>query len=201
MGPEGLVRFWDTGDGRRVMKPSVLLMFFDWHPHCWNQSVQKTESLTRLLLLFTTGKAFCLVASLLIIAAPSILAGEPVMMLAMADHQSPVASRVAVTTSLPAVPGSSLAAPTNNSPVTVRPEKEASAEFTTETRLEKPVGSGQADGLQLVHKNLSASSGSNVAFSVQAGYGRIWDEQSMLQKISAGHQETGCAYVSANFSF
>ncbi len=68
-------------------------------------------------------------------------------------------------------------------------------------RLDKSPGSGQADGLQLVHKNLSASSRSNVSFSVQAGYGRIWGEQSMLQQISAGHPETGCAYVRSNLSF
>ena len=37
--------------------------------------------------------------------------------------------------------------------------------------------------------------------TVQAGYGQMWDDKSMLQKISCGHQEPGCAYVSANFSF
>lgn len=80
-------------------------------------------------------------------------------------------------------------------------ESEPVVEASTDIRLEKSSNSGQGEPLQLVRKNLSASSRSNVAFSVQAGYGRIWDEQSMLQKISAGHQETGCAYVRANFSF
>ena len=70
-----------------------------------------------------------------------------------------------------------------------------------DAQLEKPAKTGQGNALELVHKNLSASSRSNVAFTVQAGYGRIWDEQSMLSKISAGHQETGCAYLGANISF
>jgi hypothetical protein len=41
----------------------------------------------------------------------------------------------------------------------------------------------------------------NKPVTVQAGYGRIWDDQSTLQKIACDHQEPGCAYVSANFSF
>ncbi|HXI73618.1 MAG TPA: hypothetical protein VNN22_25020 [Verrucomicrobiae bacterium] len=159
----------------------------------------KTENLARLLHLFATGKAFCLVTSLMIFPALLVRAAEPVMTLAMASHQSQ--SPVAVTPSLAVAPDSSPAASTNNAPVIVRPEKEAAAELAKETRLEKSVGSGQADGLQLVHKNLSASGGSSVAFSVQAGYGRIWDEQSVLSKISAGHQETGCAYLGAKISF
>ena len=159
----------------------------------------KTEYLTRLLHLFTTGKAFCLVASLMIFPALLVRAGEPGITLAMAGPQSQ--SRVVVTPSLAAAPDGLPAASTNNAPVTVRPEKEAAAELAKETRLEKSVGSGQADGLQLIRKNLSAAGGSSVAFSVQAGYGRIWDEQSMMSKISAGHQETGCAYLGAKISF
>ncbi len=81
------------------------------------------------------------------------------------------------------------------------PEKEMVAEISTDAQLEKPAKSGQGDPFQLVHKNLSTSSRSNVAFTVQAGYGRIWDEQSMMSKISGNHQETGCAYVRANISF
>jgi hypothetical protein len=41
----------------------------------------------------------------------------------------------------------------------------------------------------------------NKPVSVQVGYGRIWDDQSTLQKICSDHQEPGCAYVSARFSF
>ncbi len=108
---------------------------------------------------------------------------------------------MSVTTSAPVLSGSLVPESTNNAPAIIRPETEAATEFTTEIRLEKTAKSGQSDGLQLIHKNLTASGGSNVAFSVQAGYGRIWDEQSMMSKISGNHQENGCAYVGANISF
>jgi len=124
------------------------------------------------------------------------------MTLAMADHQpSPVESFALVATNGSSESDNSPAPATSSPPVTPSPEKEMAAEISRNTRLEKTANPGPGEPLQLVHKNLSASSRSNVAFSVQAGYGRIWDEKSMLQTISAGHQETGCAFVAANFSF
>jgi len=83
-------------------------------------------------------------------------------------------------------------------------ENEMVAELPMKVRLEmieRQSKSGQGDAFQIIHEGRTSSGGSNMTFSVQAGYGRIWDEQSMLQKLSDGHQELGCAYVSANFSF
>ena len=68
-------------------------------------------------------------------------------------------------------------------------------------RIELTSQSDPGDSIRLVHEKRAAASQSSRAFSVQAGYGRIWDERSILQKISAGHQEVGCAYVAANISF
>jgi hypothetical protein len=75
---------------------------------------------------------------------------------------------------------------------------EKTTESLAEVRLEKQSRSGQRDPFQFVHES---SSQSNMSFSLQAGYGRIWDEKSMLQKIASDRQDPGCAYVSANFSF
>lgn len=122
------------------------------------------------------------------------------MTLAMADHptsQFPVT----VTTIERSVADNLPAESTNNPPATGSAATAVNAEAPTETQLEKPVRAGQADGLRLVHKDVSAAGGATVAISLQAGYGRIWDEQSILSKISTGHQETACAYVGAKISF
>ena len=121
------------------------------------------------------------------------------MTVAMVDHQVPAETHAPVTTNVPPSFNNSLSQSTNSSPATA--EKEIAVEYSTDTRLEKAAQADQREAFQILHKNLSASSRSTVALSVQAGYGRIWDEQSMLSKISGGHQETGCAYVGAKISF
>ena len=60
-----------------------------------------------------------------------------------------------------------------------------------------PVDVQPPESSQLVREN----SHTHQPVTVQAGYRRIWDDQSALKKIACDHQETGCAYVSANFSF
>jgi hypothetical protein len=162
--------------------------------------VHKTEHFSRLLHLSATGNGFCIVIPLLVVTAVSVCGGEPVKTLAMADlHQSPLKLYLPAATSLPSGSDRSLYGLTNSSPATSCPIKVMTAEFSTDTRLEKRDKSA-VDPFQFVHKNLATSSRS-LAFSVQAGYGRIWDEKSMLPLIAAGHQETGCAYVAANISF
>ena len=161
--------------------------------------MQKTEYLARLRHLSTTGNAFCIIAVLLVFIAVSACAGEPV--LTLADRQPLAESSVPVQTNLLSGSDGSLFDLKSSAPVTSRLEKEMAVEFPADARLEKSAKSGQADSFQLVHENRTSASRSNVSLSIQAGYGRIWDEKSMLSKISAGHQETGCAYVRANLSF
>ena len=67
----------------------------------------------------------------------------------------------------------------------------------TATQIGSPANFQQPESLQLVRENLHTSK----PVTLRAGYGRIWDDESTLQKIAGGHQETGCAYVCANFSF
>lgn len=167
--------------------------------------MQKTEHLARLHHLSPTGGLFCILTSLLMAIAFATCAGEPVMMLAMVDyHRLPTEVNAPVSAHLAADPDHPPSPLTvaNSPPAIVRPDQGLTVEIsTTEMRLEKTAQPGRGEPLQLLHKNLSTSCRSNVAFSVQAGYGRIWDEQSMFSKISAGHQETGCAYLGANISF
>jgi len=59
----------------------------------------------------------------------------------------------------------------------------------------------QRENLLIANENLVATSRPNNWVNVQAGYGRLWNDDAVLEKISAGHQEPGCAYVKANFSF
>jgi len=164
--------------------------------------VQKTEPHARLLHLSTTGNAFCIIISLLIVAAVSACAEEPVSKLTLENHhQPPVETNVPAQMNLLSSPESSLFDLKSSPPATSRPGKEAAVEFSTDARLEQSAKSGQGDSFQLAHENRTSSSRSNMSFSIHVGYGKIWDEKSVLSKISADHQETGCAYVRANFSF
>ena len=85
----------------------------------------------------------------------------------------------------------------NSQPEAVSPNDEKALALSPSSQIENQTNSGQPELLQLVRE----SSQPNKSVTVQAGYGRIWDDQSTLQKISAGHQEPGCAYVSAKISF
>jgi hypothetical protein len=185
------------------MKSLVLLRIAGWHPHCWIQRVQKTEHPARLPHLSATGGIFCIITSLLIISPVSVHAGEPVVTVALEDQQTPVKSTMPAATNFLSVADSPLFELKSAPPAMLSLEKESevAAETSTTAPLEKAVKADQREPLQLVHKNLSNSSRSNVALSVQAGYGRIWDDQSMLSKISGNHQETGCAYLGARISF
>jgi hypothetical protein len=162
--------------------------------------VQKTEDLSRLLLLSMTGNGFCIISSLFLLLAVSAGAAGPVLTLAPAD-QNQAPSNAAMQVDIMAASSSSLfdlksSPPAGSGQMDIRDVK-----LPADARLEKTTKSGPGDPLELLPEHRSAASRSNVTFSVQAGYGRIWDEHSMLQKISDGHQETGCAYVSANISF
>jgi hypothetical protein len=159
--------------------------------------VQKTEQFARLLHLSATGNVFVIVTALLMVVAVSLFAGEPAGKLTLANQP-----QLPAQTNLLSGSGSLPFDLKGSVPAMSRPEKAVAAEFSTDTQLEKPAHqSGQGDSFQLVHENRTSASRSNVSFSIQAGYERIWDDKSVLAKISAGHQETGCAYVRANFSF
>jgi hypothetical protein len=152
-----------------------------------NGCVQKTEHFARLFHLSATGKGFCVAASFLIIVASSLHAGEPVMTLAMNEPS-----------------GNNFAADNssfnlkNSQPEAASPNDEKVAALSSVSQIENQTNSGQPESLQLVRES---SQPNKQPVTVQAGYGRIWDDQSTLQKISVGHQEPGCAYVSAKFSF
>jgi hypothetical protein len=158
-----------------------------WLAHALlNQRVQKTEHFARLPRPSATGKGFCVAASFLILVATSLHAGEPAMTLAMNEPS-----------------GNNFAADNssfnlkNSQPEVASLNDEKVAALSSVSQIENQTNSGQPESLQLVRE----SSQPNKPVTVQAGYGRIWDDQSTLQKISAGHQEPGCAYVSAKISF
>jgi hypothetical protein len=164
--------------------------------------VRKTENLVRLLHLSPTGNLFCIFTLFLLWFAGLAVAGEPDLTLTAANSdQSSVGTNIIRHAEFLSIADTSLFELKDCPTESPRPENEMKAEFTTLMRLEKQAKLSQREPLQLIHENRVSASRSNITFSVQAGYGRIWDEKSMLQKISDGHQETGCAYVSANFSF
>jgi hypothetical protein len=159
--------------------------------------VQKAEHFIQLFRLSVTGKGFCVAASLLILAATTLCAGEPVMTLAM-NHPSEKSS---VASSMDLMPKSDI----DSSLLNLKNNRHEAASVNDEKPMvspaaspnEKPDNFGQPESFPLTRENPHPSK----PVSIQAGYGRIWDDQSTLQKIASDHQEHGCAYVSANFSF
>jgi hypothetical protein len=77
------------------------------------------------------------------------------------------------------------------------PASETAAELSSDVRLEKQTNPDQGDAFLLVRENLR----SNRYVSVQAGYERVWDDESVLRKIASDRPEPGCAYIKASFSF
>jgi hypothetical protein len=138
--------------------------------------VQNAKQFIHLLRLVVRGKGFSVAALLLVLAATPLRAGEPFVKLAM-DKPSGI---------------NFAAKPLDLSPTAGKP-----VALSTDCQFESQPDSDQPESFPLVR----TGSHSNKPVTIQAGYGRIWDDQSTLQKICADHQEHGCAYVSARFSF
>jgi hypothetical protein len=163
--------------------------------------VRKTDYIARLFHLSGTGDGFGVVIAMLILIATSA-AAQPFLTLAPArDPQMTEKTFTATYGDLLSGVDESSFNLKDGQLEAVGLQYEKTTESLSEVRLEKQPKSGQRDPFQFVHQSLNASSQSNMSFSLQAGYGRIWDEQSMLQKIASDRQDPGCAYVSANFSF
>jgi hypothetical protein len=160
--------------------------------------VRKTDYITRLFHLSGTGDGFGVVIAMLILIATSA-AAQPFLTLAPArDPQMTEKTFTATYGDLLSGVDESSFNLKDGQLEAVGLQYEKTTESLAEVRLEKQSRSGQRDPFQFVHES---SSQSNMSFSLQAGYGRIWDEKSMLQKIASDRQDPGCAYVSANFSF
>jgi hypothetical protein len=166
--------------------------------------VRKAKHLARLSHLFVTGDGFGVIIALLILVATSGRAAESTLTLAITPDSQPQEKTFVATYGdlMSGTVGSFSDFSLKEGKLeTAGLQNENTTEFSSNIRIEKQTASGQHDPFQIVHENLTASSRSNLSFSLQAGYGRIWDEKSMLQKIASDRQEPGCAYVSADFSF
>jgi hypothetical protein len=170
-------------------------MIFGWHEPCLIQRVSKTAYLVRLLHLSVTGMGFCVTASLLILAAAPVSAEEPVVTLTM----NPAAGKNSLSSNV-------YWASDNHGlffnlivsqPKAAGLNDERPRWMSSGIPVENQINFNPYEPLPLVRK----SSHSNQHLTVQAGYGQVWDDRSMLEKISAGHQEPGLAFVSANLNF
>jgi hypothetical protein len=124
------------------------------------------------------GKVLCLFIALLVLAAISLRAEEPLMTLATAKNYSTPATAVpAPTFNLEKKPALAL--------TTLKLEDKTEMEFLSRTRLEK----------QTRIESRSRS------FNFKVGYGEIWHGQSEMEKIPADRRPTSFAYFKAGFSF
>jgi hypothetical protein len=173
-------------------------MIIGWHMSCLNQCVRKTEPLARLLHLSMTGKGFCAITSLLILAVAPVCAGEPVMTLVMNQPTSgkPTASTVYSVPDTDSLFFNLI----SSQPEAVNPDKVKAVAWASGIPDENQTrDSLERESFLLIREDSHLHS--NRPVTVRAGYGQLWDDKSTLQKISAGQQEPGFAYVSARFSF
>jgi hypothetical protein len=160
--------------------------------------VRKTKPHAQLLHLSLTGKGFCVITLLLILAAVSIRAGEPVTTLIM-NQPTGVKSTASSIYSVSDT-GSLFFNLISSLPEAAYPDKAKAATWASGIPAENQThDSFERESFLLIRED--SHSHSNRPVTVQAGYGQIWDDKSTLQKISAGQQEPGFAYVSARFSF
>jgi hypothetical protein len=80
-------------------------------------------------------------------------------------------------------------------------DNQNAANFSSDSRFEKPSGSNQHDLFRLVHKKLSTDGRTGKWVDVAAGYGRVCQFESGIGKNAADLQHPGFAYLRASFSF
>jgi hypothetical protein len=151
---------------------------FGWHGFCLNRYVIKITHLKQRLQPSAVGKILCPFIALLALAAITLHAGEPPVVLATSkNYSAPTAATSAPTSNLEKKPAMVLA--------TAKVGKESESEFLTRTRLERQM------------RNESR----NRKFDFKIGYGEIWHGQSEIEKIPADRQPTSFAYFMARFRF
>jgi hypothetical protein len=159
------------------------------------QCVKKTELFARRSHLSVTGKGFCLAASLLILIAASLRAGEQVITFAMSQPSG--INFIESSADFNSSTDNSLFDLKISQPETTSLNSEKVMATSADGWFEKQTNTDQLESFPLARKD----SHSNKSVSVQFGYGRIWDDNSLFQIIAPDHQEPGIAYVSTNLSF
>ena len=84
---------------------------------------------------------------------------------------------------------------------TSKPDNQNTANFPSDSRLEKQSGSNQRDLLQLVHTKLYADGRTGKWMDVAAGYGQVCDFESGIAESKAELERPSRAYLKASFSF
>jgi len=159
------------------------------------QRVHKTELLARLSRLFATRKCFCLAASLMILIAAPLRAGETTMTLAM--NQPPRINSTELYVNYSSLTDNSLFDLKNSRPETSGLNSGTALVISAEGCFERETIADQFKSFSLARKDSHA----NKSVSFHFGYCCIWDDDSILRKNAPDHQEPGVAYVSTNFSF
>jgi hypothetical protein len=138
---------------------------------------------------------FSVVTLLLTFAAGSTFAGEPVTIMALnpAPKKNPAPSFMQLAFGM----NSLYFDLQNNQPKIFSLDVAKTDLFVPVSQIEFQTNSIQDESFRLI-REISRSSKPVI---VEAGYGQIWDDKSMLQKICSDYQNPGCAYVRAHFSF
>jgi hypothetical protein len=151
-------------------------LIFDWHDRCFIAHMLKKQFMPPGQS-FSLGKIPSLLIVLLALAAVSLRAEEPLIILATAKNYSVPVTIPAPVSHLEKKPVPALAA--------LKLADETEIEFLSRIHLEK----------QMINESR------NHNFNLKVGYGEIWHGQSEIEKIPADRRPTSFAYFKARFSF
>jgi len=162
--------------------------------------VLRTENSNRSFSQLVAGTVFGITTALLLFASMSANAEDKTRQLAMV-RPNPTKIKITTTSPVVAEPAKSssdlMQHKTTPAMVSARAGSDVNISNNLNLQIDKQTNPDQHNPLVLVRENLNSSHSMVVA----AGYGRLWNDQSMLKYISPARQEPGCAYVKASFNF
>jgi hypothetical protein len=166
--------------------------------------VPRTD-ISNLLFLLPGSKSFRrFLILLLTMAATSEFGQEPVLTLAMIRPDQPPVRKPAVTRNDSAANLLCSDAPAprlQHQVAAIKTDDQKTADFPSDSRLEKQSGFNQRDFFQLVHKKLYTDGRTGKWVDVAAGYGHFCGAESGIGINTAELERPGCAYLKASFSF
>lgn len=160
-----------------------------WHYHCFNSYVQKIVYPFRPPCPSPSVGILSIFIAVLILAAPSSRAGEP-KTVSEARPQISLTQLACVTQSF------YLVLPDNPSEA-VATNSQGAEPLLPANQVDFQANSIRGEPVLVVRDQPGVDKPS----LLEAGFGKIWDENSVLQKICADYQHPGYAYVQAHFSF
>jgi hypothetical protein len=157
--------------------------------------MQAIQLQSRVIRRLVSGEIFGAAVALTVFISLCGNAAEPVITLAMARPMTATVKMIKAPAIAEPVRASAALLHREIKPETAPAKVEVESAAFQNAHLEKQTV--HRAPLILLRENLN----SNRSVCVAAGYGQLWNDQSMLKHLSASRQEPGCAYIKASFNF